>query len=75
MMQIVQGLNGITVQRMTEGFQVSENNPMVGLEGRSNLLKGLAKVLDEQSTYFPSVNQEPRRPGNLVGKLTYIIYI
>lgn len=56
---------------MTDGFQVTDDNPMVGLEGRSNLLKRLAKVLDEQSTYFPSINDEPRRPGNLVGKLNY----
>lgn len=41
---------------------------MVGLEGRSNLLKCLAKVLDDQPTYFPSINEEARRPGNLVGK-------
>jgi hypothetical protein len=66
---LVRGLNSITIQRMTEGFQVSNENPMVGLEGRSNLLKRLAKVLDEQPTYFPSINQEPRRPGNLVGKV------
>jgi hypothetical protein len=59
---------------MTEGFQVSEENPMVGLEGRSNLLKHLAKVLDDQPTYFPSINQEPRRPGNLVGKVTSIYH-
>jgi hypothetical protein len=54
---------------MTTGFQVTGENPMVGLEGRSNLLKRLAKVLDEQQKYFPSINEEPRRPGNLVGKL------
>lgn len=53
---------------MTTGFQVTEENPMVGLEGRSNLLKRLTKVLDNQHTYFPSINEEPRRPGNLLGK-------
>lgn len=60
---------------MTEGFQVTDNNPMVGLEGRSNLLKSLAKVLDDQPTYFPSVNDEPRRPGNLVGTLNRYIRV
>lgn len=53
---------------MTQGFQVTEENPMVGLEGRSNLLKKLSQVLDDQPKYFPSINNEPRRPGNLVGK-------
>jgi hypothetical protein len=53
---------------MTKGFQVTEDNPMVGLEGRSHLLKRLAKVLDKQPTYFPSIHDEARRPGNLVGK-------
>lgn len=53
---------------MTQGFQVTETNQMVGLEGRSNLLKRLAQVLDEQATYFPSSHDEPRRPGHLVGK-------
>lgn len=53
---------------MTKGFQVTEENPMVGLEGRSNLLKRLSQVLNDQATYFPSINDEPRRPGNIVGK-------
>lgn len=52
---------------MTTGFQVTEENPMVGLEGRSNLLKRLSQVLDSQTTYFPSIHDEARRPGNLVG--------
>lgn len=56
---------------MTQGFQVTESNPMVGLEGRSNLLKRLAKVLDQQPKYFPSINEESRRPGNLVGKFDF----
>lgn len=53
---------------MTKGFQVTEQNPMVGLEGRSSLLKRLAKALEDQPTYFPSINSEPQRPGNLIGK-------
>lgn len=64
----MRGLDKITTERMTQGFQVTETNQMVGLEGRSNLLKRLAQVLDEQATYFPSVHGEPRRPGHLVGK-------
>lgn len=70
---VARGLEQVTVQRMTEGFQINEENPMVGLEGRSHLLKSLSKALDNQSTYFPSINDEPRRPGNLVGKLVHLI--
>ncbi|OBZ89770.1 Uracil catabolism protein 4 [Choanephora cucurbitarum] len=60
------GLDNVTVKKMTEGFQVTETNPMVGLEGRSNLLKRLARVLEEQSVYFPSIYRESPRPGNLI---------
>ncbi|KAI8640294.1 hypothetical protein BD408DRAFT_420071 [Parasitella parasitica] len=62
----VNGLDAITLQRMTEGFQVTEENPMVGLEGRSNLLKKLSKAVENQPTYFPSINGESPRPGNLI---------
>ncbi|CAO3655182.1 unnamed protein product [Mucor fragilis] len=62
----VEGLDAITLQRMTDGFQVTDENPMVGLEGRSNLLKRLAKAVKDQPTYFPSINDEPQRPGNLI---------
>jgi hypothetical protein len=62
------GLASLTVQQMTEGFQVTDKNVMVGLEGRSNLLRQLSNVLNNQPEYFPSVNNTPRRPGNLIGK-------
>ncbi|KAG1217193.1 hypothetical protein G6F35_009378 [Rhizopus arrhizus] len=65
----VGGLGQITIERMTEGFQVTETNQMIGLEGRSNLLKRLSEVLDSQPTYFPSVDNEPRRPGNMIDYL------
>ncbi|KAI8144415.1 hypothetical protein BJV82DRAFT_607261 [Fennellomyces sp. T-0311] len=61
-----EGLGKVTVERMTEGFQVTDANPMVGLEGRSNLLNRLATVLQEQPTYFPGTVV---RPGNLVDYL------
>ncbi|KAF7728525.1 hypothetical protein EC973_005929 [Apophysomyces ossiformis] len=55
--------------RMTEGFQVTSTNPIVGLEGRSNLLKRLADVLRTQSRYFPASESQSARPGNLVDYL------
>ncbi|KAI8986923.1 hypothetical protein BDB01DRAFT_895696 [Pilobolus umbonatus] len=59
------GLASVTVDRMAEGFQVKDGNKMVGLEGRSQLLKRLSSVLDKQSTYFPPQQASPR-PGNLI---------
>ncbi|KAI9469624.1 hypothetical protein BDB00DRAFT_985386 [Zychaea mexicana] len=63
------GLSKLSVERMTEGFQVSEGNPMVGLEGRSQLLNRLASVIQDQPTYFPAASSGAVRPGNLVDYL------
>ncbi|KAF1797736.1 hypothetical protein FB192DRAFT_1476279 [Mucor lusitanicus] len=49
-----------------DGFQVTEENPVVGLEDRSNLLKRLAEAIEDQPTYSPSINEEPQRPCNLI---------
>ncbi|KAL0088353.1 hypothetical protein J3Q64DRAFT_1329773 [Phycomyces blakesleeanus] len=65
----VEGLAQLSIERMTQGFQVTSANTMVGLEGRSNLLKGLSKVLEQQKKFFPTVDGQPRRPGNLVDYL------
>ncbi|KAI9255211.1 hypothetical protein BDA99DRAFT_442425 [Phascolomyces articulosus] len=62
------GLSRVTVERMTKGFQVSDSNPMVGLEGRSQLLNKLATVIQDQPTYFPVTNGIVR-PGNLIDYL------
>ncbi|KAI9482835.1 MAG: hypothetical protein EXX96DRAFT_555784 [Benjaminiella poitrasii] len=62
-----QGLASVTVERMQEGFQVTDKNPMVGLEGRTKLLKSLAVALEEQAKFFPvATTNESRRPGHLV---------
>ncbi|KAL1936540.1 hypothetical protein VTP01DRAFT_674 [Rhizomucor pusillus] len=64
-----QGLEEISVERMAQGFQVTTSNPMVGLEGRSQLLGRLATVLREQKEYFPPSNGLPSRPGNIIDYL------
>lgn len=51
---------------MSQGFQVSSSNPLVGLEGRTNLLKQMAAVLKNQDAYFKC--GDSIRPGHLVGK-------
>ncbi|KAI7855893.1 hypothetical protein BDC45DRAFT_567852 [Circinella umbellata] len=60
------GLSNVSVERMAAGFQVSDSNPMVGLEGRSQLLNKLATVIKNQSTYFPATTDGVVRPGNLI---------
>ncbi|KAI9281086.1 hypothetical protein BY458DRAFT_430156 [Sporodiniella umbellata] len=62
------GLEQLTVARMTTGFQVSESNPMVGLEGRSNVLQRLASVLEKNESFFPRKDAPPR-PGNMIDYL------
>ncbi|KAI8097440.1 uncharacterized protein BX664DRAFT_326373 [Halteromyces radiatus] len=62
-----QGLKQLSVERIAQGFQVSDSNPMAGLEGRSNLLKRLADILTNESQYFE--HEGLHRPGNLVDYL------
>lgn len=56
------GLRTLTVQRMADGLQVSEENPIAGLEGRTGLLIRLAEALDNQQLFGADA-----RPGNMLG--------
>ncbi|MBW4511609.1 MAG: URC4/urg3 family protein [Scytonematopsis contorta HA4267-MV1] len=58
-----QKLQSITEIELAEGFQVTTDNPLVGLDGRLNLLQRLGKVLLTTPDFF---GQENPRPGNLV---------
>lgn len=44
-------------------MQVSESNPMVGIEGRTSLLRNLSNALKANPTFFGS----DARPGNMLG--------
>lgn len=55
-------LKGLTVEILAKGLQVSHNNPMDGLGGRSSLLIKLGEALDNQD--FFGVDS---RPGNMLG--------
>lgn len=44
-----EGLARLSKQDLEEGFQVSQNNPLVGVEGRLGLLKNLGKALKRPS--------------------------
>lgn len=59
-------LQQITVAELADAFQVSDRNPLVGLEGRVTLLQSLGQVLQEKPEYF---GRSDPRPGGLVDYL------
>lgn len=60
------GLQKLTVSKLAEAFQVSDKNPLLGLEGRVKLLQKLGQSLVSLPEFFGTEN---RRPGNLVNYL------
>jgi hypothetical protein len=54
----------ITVEQVTVAMQVSDLNPMVGLEGRASLLSKLAIALRANPVFFG----DDARPGNIIGE-------
>ncbi len=61
-----QGLQGLTVDKLAQGFQVSQTNPLLGVEGRLELLQRLGRSLISEPHLFGTENP---RPGNLVNYL------
>ncbi|RAL62840.1 hypothetical protein DID88_004682 [Monilinia fructigena] len=55
------GLSRLTVEIMSSGLQVTEQNPIAGLAGRTGLLVKLAKALRN-----PSLFGADSRPGNML---------
>ena len=49
---------------LAKGFQVSASNPMLGIDGRTELLKSLGKSL----LNYPKIFGHHGRPGALVGR-------
>lgn len=62
---LANGLKSMTDKALAAGFQVSPENPMLGIESRAALLRSLGGSLLEH----PDVFGEQGRPGNLVGKV------
>jgi len=60
-----EGLAGLTVGTMREGLQVTDKNPIAGLEGRTELLIKLSEAM-KNHTYFGADG----RPGNMLGMFT-----
>lgn len=61
-------MESLTTEALAEGFQVSDDNPMLGVESRAALLRSLGKSLLAHSDIFGAEG----RPGNLVGKKTFL---
>lgn len=58
------GLQDLKTEALAEGFQITDKNPMLGVESRANLLRSLGKSL----LSHPDVFGKEGRPGNVVGK-------
>jgi hypothetical protein len=58
-----QALQRLSSMQLAQAFQVTDSNPLVGLDGRVKLLRRLGKALAEQPEVFAS----PARVGTLYG--------
>jgi hypothetical protein len=47
-----QGLARLSPQRLSNAFQVSDANPLIGVDGRCSLLNRLGKVIEEKQSNF-----------------------
>ncbi|KAG0032071.1 hypothetical protein BGZ81_011748 [Podila clonocystis] len=64
------GLCNLPLESLREGFQVDNNkNPLLGLEGRWDLLKRLGSALKAHPEFFAGESNAPLRPGNMVDYL------
>jgi hypothetical protein len=59
------GLQQLTLERLAADFQVTEQNPLVGLDGRLALMQQLGCVIAE----LPELFGNPARPGGLIDYL------
>lgn len=64
-----EGLESITSESFAKAFQVSDSNILVGLDGRTDLLKRLGNVLKGKPEYFQSLSGDCFRPGNILDYL------
>lgn len=65
-----QGLQSLTVTDLATAFQVTDANPLLGLEGRVALLNRLGAIVAHHPAFSSAEDAaDPRRPGNLVHPL------
>mgnify|MGYP001765848230 CR=1 FL=1 len=60
-------LAGLTAEELSDGFQVSASNPLVGIDGRLGLLNRLGQQLAHRSDVFGT--EDGARPGGLLDHL------
>lgn len=60
------GLERLTQRDVERGFQVSDQNPLAAVEGRTQLMQRLAKSLRAFPEYF---GESAARPGNMIDAL------
>ena len=58
------GLKRLSFEQLKKGLQVSESNPLAGLEGRAGLLSRLGDALMAEPKFFGRT----ARPGNMLGR-------
>jgi hypothetical protein len=58
------GLAQLSAEALALAFQVSEDNPLTGLEGRADLLRRLGKLVADMPEFFARAGEAPRL-GNL----------
>lgn len=61
-----EALVAMTAEKLADGFQVRRDNPLAGLDGRTELLRRLGVAL----TARPDIFGAPARPGRLIDHLT-----
>ena len=54
-------LAGLEIKTLNEGFQVTADNPLIGLEGRAELLRSLGQLVQSQPDVFG--REDTPRPG------------
>lgn len=64
-------LSQITVDAIAQQMQVSESNPLVGLEGRTSLLINLGKALKSDAKLFG----DEGRPGNMLSSYIFPTFV
>ena len=63
------GLKKLSIQQLAKGLQVSDTNPIMGLDGRASLLSKLSDALRNKALFGLS-----GRPGHMLGERTLQIF-
>lgn len=59
------GLEALTSEKLANAMQSTPENPLVGVEGRADLLRSLGRSLKQTPDIFGAAQA---RPGNMVGR-------